>query len=60
MSGLFFPGFEKAYCKFSRNETLFSRHETVVFRSRCNFASEIKKQNVWILNSSSLLPWPLV
>lgn len=43
MSGLFFFCFETAYCKFSRNETLFSRHETVVFRSRCNFASEIKK-----------------
>lgn len=47
MSGLFFFCFEKAYCKFSRNETLFSRHETVVFRSRCNFASEIKKNKMY-------------
>jgi len=47
MSGLFFSCFETAYCKFSRNETLFSRHETVVFRSRYNFASEIKKNKMY-------------
>ena len=33
---------------FSRSETIFSYHGTDYFLIFCNFAVEIKSQNVWI------------